>query len=98
MDFRENQKNLRLYNKMRKLFEREEPEPLQALTAMLILCADSAIDEGLSLMDFVMMMGGSIEHFVEVNKIPSFRKELIMSYNDLSRRLEIEWKKESNNS
>jgi len=92
MDFQENQKNLRLYNKMRKLFEREEPEPLQALTAMLILCADSAIDEGLNLADFVMMLGGSIEHFVEVNKMPCFRRELIISYDDLSHRLEIEWK------
>lgn len=65
---RETQKYLRLFNKMNKLFERENVSPLDALPSLLIAAAEAAIEANLTLDDFKEILQGAIDHYIERKK------------------------------
>ena len=65
---KETQSYLRLFNKMNKLFEREEITPLEAIPPLLIASAEAAIEANLSLADFTEILQGAVDHYVQRKK------------------------------
>jgi len=55
---KETQSYLRLFNKMNKLFEREEITPLEAIPPLLIASAEAAIE----------ILQGAVDHYVQRKK------------------------------